>query len=72
MTKTEIALQKKVDKDECKEKHTDFEKYFDEKIDSLKTLIEEKLKGMSWFNLVHLLGYISIVLALIGILMKTK
>ena len=38
MTKTEMALQEKVDKEECEKKHKEFEKYFDEKFKSLKEL----------------------------------
>ncbi len=72
MTKTEIALQEKVSEKECKERHDKLEKFIEVKMEGLKELFIEKLKGMAWFNIVHLIGYVSIVITLIAIYMKTK
>lgn len=72
MTKTEIALEKKVSKTDCKDKHESLEKMIDLKIQALEKLLIEKLKGVTWFNWVHLLGYISIIATLIGIFLKLK
>lgn len=72
MTKTEIILQDKVNKEDCETKHKDFKTYLDEKMDSLEKLFVEKLKGVAWFNWIHLIGYVSIITTLIAIFVKLK
>ncbi|HEY0090406.1 MAG TPA: hypothetical protein VGB37_16270 [Candidatus Lokiarchaeia archaeon] len=72
MTKTEILLQDKINKDDCKEKHDSLEKLIEVKIKSLERIIVEKLKSVTWFSWVHLGGYVSIIATLIAIFIKLK